>query len=293
MNRMPTFLIIGAHKAGTTSLYHYLNQHPQIFMSPVKETHFFSFLGHSLDFADPGFEPNKLMAATTIEAYRALFAQAGEAVAIGEASPSYLYVRETAVNIHHHLPQVKLIAILRHPADRAYSNYLHCRARTPQEPLANFAAALQAEPARIDQKWSPLWHYQQKGFYFQQLQPYFQLFSREQIGIFLYDDLVTNPQTMLQQIYQFLQVDPTFVPDFSKKHNVSGIPKNRLWRFAAQNSRWSRRLFPETIRQRIKKTALTRPPFPLEIRQQLVALYRDDILQLQTLIQRDLSHWLF
>ncbi len=292
MNRMPTFLIIGAHKSGTTSLYHYLNEHPQVFMSPVKEAHFFSFIGHPLNFTDPGFDPKKLRAATNIEAYQALFQQAGNAVAIGEASPSYLYMPETAVNIHHHLPGIKLIAILRHPADRAYSNFLHCRARTPEEPLVDFAAALQAEPRRITENWSPLWHYQQKGFYFQQLQPYFQLFAREQIGIFLYDDLIANSLKVMQEIYHFLQVDPTFMPDLSKKHNVSGVPKNKLWRFVRENLQWSKYMLPSKIQQKIKKNVLNRPPFPPALRQQLMVLYRDDILQLQELIQRDLTHWL-
>jgi hypothetical protein len=292
MNKMPNFLIIGAHKSGTTSLYHYLKQHPQIYMSPVKEPHFFSFLDHPLDFREPGFDPQKLQAAADLPAYQALFQQAGDAVAIGEASPSYLYVEETAVKIYQHLPQVNIIAVLRNPADRAYSNYLHCRARKHQEPLADFSDALKAEKKRIQENWSPLWHYQQKGFYFQQLQRYYRLFNNEQIRIYLYDDLLADPQALVQDIYQFLQVDASFTPNLAKKHNVSGLPKNKLWQFAYWNLQWGSAIIPPKIKQKIKANTLTRPTIPPTARKQLIDLYRNDILQLQALIQRDLTHWL-
>lgn len=292
MPKMPNFLIIGAHKAGTTSLYRYLSQHPQLFMSAVKEPHFFSFMGHPLDFNDPNFNPTKLRSVSTIQEYQSLFQHAGDAIAIGEASPSYLYVAQSATKIYEYLPTVKLIAILRNPADRAYSNFMHCRARKHKEPLEDFSEALKAEAARIKENWSPLWHYQQMGFYYQQLQRYYQLFSKEQIQIHLYDDFQSNPKAMLQSIFHFLEVSPDFEPDLTQRHNVSGIPKNKLWRAAFQYLQWTNPFLPIQMRQKLKERVLTRPPFPSDIRKQLIALFREDILQLQDLIHRDLTQWL-
>jgi len=292
MLKMPTFLIIGAHKAGTTSLYRYLSQHPQVFMSAVKEPHFFSFMGHPLDFNDPNFNSAKLRSISTIQDYQSLFQNAGDAVAIGEASPSYLYVAQSATNIYQYLPEVKLIAILRNPADRAYSNFLHCRARKDKEPLEDFSEALKAEATRIKENWSPLWHYQQMGFYYQQLQRYYQLFSKEQIQIFLYDDFQTNPRAMLQNMFRFLEVTLDFEPDLSKRHNVSGVPKNKIWGAALQYLQWTIPFLPTQMRQKLKERVLTRPPFPSDVRNQLIALFREDIFQLQDLIDRDLTQWL-
>lgn len=289
---MPNFLIIGAHKAGTTSLYRYLDQHPQIFMSALKEPHFFSFLNHPLNFNDPGFNPATLRSVSTIEDYQSLFLEAGDAIAVGEASPSYLYMPQAASNIFHYLPEVKLIAILRNPADRAYSNFLHCRARKYHEPLEDFAEALKAEAARIVDNWSPLWHYKQMGFYYEQLRRYYQLFPKEQIQIFLYDDFQTDPSAMLRKIFLFLQVSPEFESDLTKRHNVSGVPKNEGWRLMVQYLSWTRALLPARAKQTVKKRVLIRPPFPVAVRKQLIKLYKEDIRQLQALIQRDLTHWL-
>ena len=289
---MPNFLIIGAHKAGTTSLYHYLKEHPQIFMSSIKEPHFFSFLGHPLDFNDPGFDPTTLRTISSLVDYQSLFRDTENAIAIGEASPSYLYVAQSAHKIHQYLPDAKLIAILRNPVDRAYSNFLHCRARNNKEPLEDFIEALKAEAARIRNNWSPLWHYQQMGFYYQQLQRYYLLFPKEQIQIFLYDDFQENPKTTLKSIFQFLEVSSNFMPDLTKRHNVSGVPKNELWRLMFQKLQWTKLLFPSKTQQKLKKRILTRPSIPIIARKQLIALYQEDILQLQNLIQRDLVHWL-
>ncbi len=292
MNNMPNFLIVGAHKAGTTSLYQYLKQHPQIFMSSIKEPHFFSFMGQSLNFNDPGFNPTKLQSVSSKKDYQALFQNVGDAIAIGEASPSYLYVAQSASTICQHLPRVKIIVILRNPVDRAYSNFLHCRKRKQKDPLDDFSEALAAESIRIQDNWSPLWHYQQKGFYYQQLQRYYEQFPKEQIRIYLYDDLLSSPKEMFQDIFRFLQVDATFVPDMSKRHNVSGVPQNKVWQVILSRLRWLKPMLPKIVGQHLKELALTRPPYPLAARKRLIALYREDVLHLQELIQRDLTHWL-
>ncbi|MEQ8999686.1 MAG: sulfotransferase domain-containing protein [Coleofasciculus sp. B1-GNL1-01] len=109
---LPNVLVIGAAKAGTTTVYQYLKQHPQVYMSPRKEPHFFSKNG------------TKNYPIPTLEDYQALFQGASDEIAIGEASTSYLTHSKAAERIQCHIPNAKLIAILRDPAYRTYSLYI-------------------------------------------------------------------------------------------------------------------------------------------------------------------------
>jgi hypothetical protein len=110
---MPNFLIIGAGKSGTTSLYHYLGEHPDVFMSPVKEPGFFVYEGETLRFCGPGDDKANRKFITDISSYQALFEAVSHENAVGEASPSYIYRKKASEQIWHHLPDAKLIAILR------------------------------------------------------------------------------------------------------------------------------------------------------------------------------------
>ena len=297
---MPNFLIIGAAKAGTTALYHYLQQHPQIYMSPHKEPRFFALEGESIDFQGPG-DKTRFRFVTDMDSYRALFDGVSDEIAIGEASPWYLYVPQAGDRIKHHLPDVKLIAILREPVARAYSNFVHAL-REGLEPLEDFAQAMEAEAERISHNWSYRWHYRQKGFYYGQIKHYFELFDREQIKVYLYEDFISNPASLLEDIFRFLGVDETFEPNLSRKHNVSGIPRNVLLdQFLIRDTRPRRiltRLLPsKRLRQPLKNKLMKlnlRPKPPLEpsVKERFQQEYREDILKLQELIQRDLSKWL-
>jgi hypothetical protein len=261
---MPNFLIIGAAKAGTTSLYEYLKQHPQIWMSPVKETNFFALEGETLDFRGPDDQNyiNKF-SITKIEDYLNLFQGIENQVAIGEASPLYLYHPKAPKRIQHYIPNVKLIVILRNPVDRAYSSFLHL-VRDRREPLRIFAQALREEDVRIRSSWEHIWHYKQMGFYYVQLNQYFNRFGKQQIRVYLFDDFINNTVCTLKNIFQFLGVNDSFIPNMSIRHNVS-IPKK-------QNS----------IELMLE----------IEVRKRLIEEYREDILKLQELLQQDLSKWL-
>jgi hypothetical protein len=103
--RLPNFFIIGAAKSGTTSLYHYLRQHPEIFMSPVKEPRYFALAGHPLDFRGPGDERLRQLTTTTLDAYLQLFAGVRNEPAVGEASVLYLHHEDAAEAIAHHVPE--------------------------------------------------------------------------------------------------------------------------------------------------------------------------------------------
>ena len=126
----PNFFIIGAAKSGTTSLYHYLKQHPQIYMSPVKEPRFFAFHGETLEidrYDQLSRADLRLILADSITKpsdYLALFNGVKDEKAIGEASPLYLQIPQVAARIHQFIPHAKLLAVLRNPIDRTYSQFL-------------------------------------------------------------------------------------------------------------------------------------------------------------------------
>ncbi len=298
---MPNFLLIGTNKAGTSSMFAYLKQHPEVYMSPIKEPHFFAHEGRKLDYCAPGDEDRNQLCVTNLENYQALFQGVSKEKAIGEASPSSLSFPQAPERIKHYIPDAKLIAILRHPVDRAYSFYLHLL-RQGREPLNDFLQALQEEEKRKNKHWSPVWRYKEFGFYSVQLQRYFDRFNRDQIKIYLYEDWQTKPVEVIQDIFQFLGVDDTFVPDMSTKHNTtSHIPKNQsLYNLMTKQSIIKdvlRSIIPAKIRQPMAAKVYRKnlePPKSLapEIRQQLIPIFSEDILKLQDLIQRDLSHWL-
>jgi len=162
---MPNFLIIGAPKSGTTSIYQYLAEHPEVFMSPVKEPHFFAFEGQTLSFRGPGDDREFGRYVTTIEEYQNLFQNVSDEKAIGEATPSYLSIQSAPGCIQKYVPGVKMIAILRNPVDRAFSNFVFM-VQLGYEPLTEFQSALEQEESRISAGWSHRFHYKRRGFYY-------------------------------------------------------------------------------------------------------------------------------
>lgn len=294
---LPNFLVIGAAKSGTTALYHYLKQHPQVYMSPQKETNFFAFEGQRVCFRGPGDGETSDSIVTTLASYEDQFQAVSNESAIGEASPWYLYSTDAAANIHRRIPDAKLIAVLRNPADRAFSSYLHV-IRHGRENLT-FEEGLLAEEERIAQGWEPIWHYQRVGFYAEQVKNYIDLFGREQTRFFLYDDFLKEPYGTLTQIYEFLGVDPGFVADTTVKPNVTGVPRNRLLgRLVFQPNplkSTARILMPKQLRyelsQKLGQRLLVKPSLGAAVRERLSRCFKRDILDLQDLIGRDLSAW--
>jgi len=298
---LPNFLVIGGMRCGTTSLYYYLRQHPEIFLSRVKETHFFSSRNF-LPVAKKHF-----WIKSPLEKYADLFKNASTEKAIGEVCTTYLYVAQSARRIYNYLPNVKLIAIIRNPVDRAYSHFNH-RRQLGLEPIKDFSEALSAEKERIRQGLGMVWYYQDTGFYYSQLKRYFDAFPREQIKVCLFEELQSNPSALMKKIYSFLEVDDDFSPDTSVRYNMSGMPVNPLLRslyiLGLAGSRCARGLLikqfiPFRLKHRfaLAQTKLLQkniaaPALSPEIRKQLTEVFRNDILQLQDLLQTDLGHWL-
>lgn len=302
MAKMPNTFIIGAAKSGTTSLYDYLRQHPDAYVSPVKEPRFFAYAENPPTMAGPGDEASNQAAGAvyTLEDYRHLFAEATTESVIGEASPVYLYDEEAPRLIRAHCPDAQLIAILRNPIDRAYSHFLHL-VRSRREPLRDFEAALDAEDRRVEAGWEWSWHYRRMGFYGEQLGRYLDYFDREQLHIYRFETLKQDAIRFAQTVYRALGIDATFVPDVSLRHRATGFPKLQWLHQFIQNSdhplrRWSRYVLPERFRDwvltKVKNTNLEKPPIPEAARTRLAHVYREDIRQLEDLLDRDFSDWL-
>ena len=285
--RLPNFIIIGAGKSGTTSLYHYLKQHPDIYMSPVKEPCFFGFDFEDIVEVPPEFEAAYRQAVKTIDDYLALFKGVNNESAIGEASPQYLLFPGTAERIRHRIPEARLIVTLRHPAERIYSSYLWQR-MAGREPCGKFEDALQAG------------RHLMKGKYATLLAPFYENFRRERIYVLLFDDLVSRPMDTVKSIYAFLGVDASFNPDVGKRHNESRVFRSELARKALHDPwivKTARLVLPKSVRSALRANVMNwsssaAPPLSPQTRLDLVDYYRYEIAQLQDMIGRDLSHWL-
>lgn len=288
--RTPDFLIIGAQKAGTTSLYEYLRSHPEIwFPEGVKETHFFTYWGSS------GYESesSRVYVTTEKEEYLDLFADAPLDCLAGEASPSYLYDSEAPKRIRTLVPNVSLIAILRDPVQRAYSNYLHA-VRSGRE-SHSFADALEMESDRIQNGAPNMLHYRSKGLYGRQIARYVQHFGRDQLLVLLSEDLWENRLSTLQSILNFLDVDSDVTLDASEHHGASGVPKSDFLRSLYQSKGVREKLkaiLPRSVRATLRDTFLHRPQMDEKTARQLRESYREDLERLQELIEQDVSDWL-
>jgi hypothetical protein len=299
----PNFLVIGAAKSGTTALWHNLKQHPRIYMSPRKHTRYFSFDHENPRFRGPGPKnPTVPYSISDIGAYQALFDGVMNETAIGEASHSYLYRPEAAGRIKEYAPNMKLIAILRNPAERAFSHYRQM-VRDGREPIADFELALEEEAARLQEGWWPDFHYVQIGLYHDQLERYFDLFERDQIKVYLYEDMNTDPLGTVRDMYRFLEVDENFVPEANVRYNASGIPKNKALHLSLQKLRRAKRVVKHIVPERqfrsllrvgsaLHNRNLVNPRLSPEVRKRVTEQYfREDTLNLQKLLRRDLSSW--
>ena len=296
--RMPTFLVIGAARSGTTALYLYLRQHPKVFMCRAKETNYFAFEGQALDYQGPGSEfVNNSVA--TLEEYQRLFDAAPDDAAVGEASPLYLYSANAPKRIHSRLPEVRLIAILRNPIEQAYSHYLYAR-KESIEPLSDFVDALDAQEERRRARWQPLFQYSDFARYNVQLRRYLEYFSRDQMRLFLYEDFAADPLRITQEIFRFIGVDDGFVPDVSHRANQGGVPKSDLWQSIVMRpnvaSKFFGSLLPKETRRRFRdalsRANTRRADMPAAARRRLRDELQGEILGLQDLVERDLSSWL-
>ncbi len=295
---LPNFLIFGVQKSGTTSIYTYLREHPQVYMSPLKET---EFLGGEPDArnANGSPQPNRRKKIRTIQDYRALFDGVTDEVAIGEASPNYLFMHERAVpNIQTYVPDAKLMAFLRNPVERAYSNYL----MNIRDLVGNRKPLAEQVKYSGESSYTLL-----KGRYYEGIKHFLEVFGPEQVKVFLYDDLQQDSDALMREVYTFLGVDSSFKASTHRRQQRAEVPKNQTinqllrtrnpLRSAARAA--LKGVLPEAQRQKLRSRLIAanaqgKESLPLleEDRRLLANYYRDDILRLQDLLERDLSSWL-
>lgn len=301
---MPNFLVIGAAKSGTDALCAYLAQHPQVYVSDNKEPNFFIAEGRPrIPFRGPG--DREVLTrfdgwVHTLERYQALFDGVTTETAVGEGSTWYLYDEAAPGRIRRHVPDARLIAILRNPVDRAYSAFTMLL-RDGRETTADFARALDLEDRRVHAGWELIWHYRRMGLYHDQVERYYHTFGRSQVRVVIYEDFSARAADVTRDLYLFLGVDDAFEPDTSARHNVSMVPKHlgyqRVMLRQSPLKTIAKAVVPTRVRQRVKEklvySTLTRPaPIPQEVRARLVEVFRPDVTRLQGLLGRDLSGWL-
>jgi hypothetical protein len=282
--------VIGAYKSGTTALHHALRAHPEVFVPESKEPSFLAFA----DVPDPS-NPAYSRAVRDEAAYLSLFRDAGSASAVGEVSPEYLLNPAAAESIARRIPDVTLLALLRNPVDRAFSDWvMYVRDGTER---AEFARALEMQDERR-RRGEPTGNYLGTGEYARQLSRYVERFPREQVHVWLYDDLVADPVRMMRQVFQALGVDPD-VDVTLGDHNVGSVPTSTRDRVLLSARTRLRPILGGLqlagLRRRASRSLegrLVHPEMERETRRMLVEHYRSDIEALQTLLGRDLSVWL-
>lgn len=295
-HQLPNFLIVGAAKSGTTSLYRYLRQHPDVFMPrAIKETFYFSDLPPC---NGPGAHYGE-RAISSWEAYRTLFSEGMGHAARGEACVSYLFFYEQAVpRIMDRLgADTKIIISLRDPIERAYSNYLH-HVRDGLEPLA-FDDALAAAQKRQAAGWWWGFQYMAVGCYFEQVRAYLNAFGRDGVCVMCFEEWTRELPEATQRLFDFLDVDSSFIPDTSVQYNATGVPRSSFSHVVMTSESAVRdiakRLLPRGIRESFKnwyfEKGLARPPMNASVRQRLATAFKDDVRRLEDLLQRDFSHW--
>jgi Sulfotransferase family len=293
---LPNLLILGAAKSGTSSLYRYLGQHPQVFMSRFKEPTFFVWEGREYDIRGPGVERIGKRMVKDIDSYLRLFSAATHERIRGEGSTGYLHTPGVAERIRDHVPDVRLMAILRNPIDRAYSAFLHAR-RLGLEPVADFGRALDKEPDRVRSGWIGLTTYATVGMYAEQLERYLAVFPCQQIRIYLFEDLIRDPIRLAQDAFRYLGVDDSFEPDVSIQVNRGSAVRSArlasLFTTLRNTSFGQGSKFGRSVRTFVG--ALNEQPkgqLAPSVRRRLAAVFEPDVDKLSGLLGRDLSPWL-
>jgi hypothetical protein len=280
-HQMPNFFLVGAPKAATSSLYHYMGQHPDIFVPENKETHFFSWPEVGETYYDRKF-------VKTEAEFRALFHDRGEQQFAGDFSPSHLLYPAAAERIKAFQPEAKIIMILRDPVKRAISHYLmDCRLGCIHQPLLEVLDDAERYPLFYRE-------YVQIGRYDQQVETYFSHFGRERVHVVIYEDFQKDPATTVREIFEFLGADADFAPNFSQAHNTYRMPRSRLVESFRNSSFWHsiRSIVPASIKNRAKPLMdnTEKPDMSREI-PRLATLFADSNRRLAELLSRDLSHW--
>lgn len=294
----PNFFIVGAAKSATTSIYHYLSQHPDVFFPTLKEPKYFSAKYIKFPQTGPGdFEFTDKPTVKNLEDYLNLYQKASSQKIIGDASVDNLYYYQTAEDIKKFSPDAKILIILRNPVDRAFSHYSHFR-RDGRE-SEDFGRALELEDRRIQMGFEFSWHYLRTGLYYQQVKKYLDVFDTN-VKVLTFDDFNSNPDKFIKEICTFLALDYAQIKDINLiKHNKSGKSKISIISTLTNGSYPIKEFLKKilTFKQRSALKAFVNQintetlPFDKIINKQLKEYFTDDIVKLEELLKIDLSSW--
>ena len=281
-----SIFIVGAAKAGTTSLHSALDSHPQTFMSPVKEPNYFSATELQLEET-----LNKSGLITTLADYQKIFSDATPGQLLGEASVSYLAYPASAERIFDHNPDAKIIISLREPVSRAVSHHaMEQRLGFCNIPLE---AIFQNEVKHADFHR----HYFQNGLYFARISHFLEVFGKEQVLIILFNDLQADPDKVLQRLFGFIGIPFEKSAVSSTRDNAAKSLKNPILAKLYQQP-WLRKsiknLLPQTLAQRVNRTIFDYgrdSGIDADTLQAMQDYYRADIEAVASLLEIDLSPW--
>jgi hypothetical protein len=295
---IPNMFIIGAPKCGTTSLYYYLNTHPDVFMPDPKEPHFFAD-----DYA-------RHRVFHSMESYLALFASAAtdRYTAIGEASVHYIHSRVAIQNIYQFNPSARIIAMFRNPVQLVHS-YHSQNVFSLYDDVKDFEQAWHLQAARRQGEHIPrsckepaLLQYEHIGRLGTHAQNVINTFPRDQIKLILFDDFVASPKTVYEDVLRFLEL-----PLDGREH-FPPINQNKTYRSALLQA-FVKNETPSHVRRIQKLIGIRgsfikrymgkwntqtekRSPLSAQFRSTLVETYRDEVNTLAGILDRDLSRWL-
>lgn len=262
MNRLPTYIIAGAMRSGTTALNSYLREHPEVAVAPRKEVHFFdSFYERGVDW------------------YREQFPGSESARVVGEATPNYMYSTTALDRIRDTLPDVKLIVMLRNPIDRAYSHYWHDRARgkTTGDFGDNVRRELDGDQGL---------HYIGRGRYRTQIESILERFPPTSLHVEVFEDMVARPEDVYSSVCQFIGVDESFRP------SRLGVPVNNFTEFRSLALRRTSQRLPGRLKQVVGRINTKRktsyPPMAEKLRALLAQEFEQANQGLEEIVGRDL-----
>jgi hypothetical protein len=302
---LPDFLVIGAPKAGSTALHAALVQHPQLFLSTPKEPKYFLTDGRRPERGTqrgPGDAHSAREWIWRRADYERLFDPAPAGMLRGESTPFYLWDQAAQRRIHQTIPDVKLIAVIRDPIDRAYSNWTHLRA-DGLEPEADFLTACDLEDERAAAGYAPFWRYLGLSRYGEQLTHLLTLFPREQVHVLRYRDLIDAPADTLDSIARFLGVTPGIVqsiPGANVSNWVGDGRVNSALRLAVRGGAALGSYAPPKVWRQAQRPLLAalhrggqhRPHLDVAVRRQLVDRLADDVAGLEQTLGISFQDWL-
>ena len=285
----PEYFVVGTAKAGTTSLFKYFLDHPQVFVPPNKETYFFG---------EHCYEDSKI---ETIKEYQKIFRSAVSGEKCVEVSTSYLYSQQAACEIKEYNPDAKIMIILRNPVDRAFSNYKY-KLKTGKEDCNNFEEALSREENRISAGLPYGFHYTGMGLYYNQVKRYFDIFDKENVLVLLFDELKSDPALFYEKINCFMGIKPLTSFNTSKKVNKSGAARSKLIMRVLNDDSFLKKMVKRIVpkdKQRhvsgfLKDLNISNKKILMKTgtKNRLKEFFHDDIMKLESCINKDLSSWL-